>query len=89
MTTKLLDEDAQGDDSGSASDQVGDRSMLDPWLVVILLAVFLIVGAVVRDLLYAKFGKKKDKAKVNDGKKVSKAKRLKKKVDQNPDDDEE
>ncbi len=59
-TTHLVnDSDKAGDDRSETKPT--DRSMLNPWLVVVLLAVMLIVGAVVRDVIQDKFKRRKEK----------------------------
>jgi phosphatidylserine/phosphatidylglycerophosphate/cardiolipin synthase-like enzyme len=58
--TRLMAEaDDSEQDKSKQNDQL-DRSMFDPWLVLVLLAVMLIIGAVARDLIQARLkGKKK------------------------------
>ncbi len=62
-TTHLVnDSDKAGDDRSET--RPTDRSMLNPWLVVVLLAVMLIVGAVVRDVIQDKLKNKKGRNKI-------------------------
>lgn len=56
-TTSLLE--PEDEDGKPKSDKPADRSLLDPWLVVIVLLVIIILGAVVRDLVRARLGKRK------------------------------
>ncbi len=51
------------DDETDDEDNVLDRTLIDPWLVVILIAVMLIIGAVARDLVHHALKKKREKIK--------------------------
>jgi phosphatidylserine/phosphatidylglycerophosphate/cardiolipin synthase-like enzyme len=53
-TTNIINASKPEPDSMDDSGDVTDRSLIDPWLVVILLAVMLIIGAVVRDLIHSR-----------------------------------
>ena len=64
-TTNVLESTEPDDEVEEESEKPMDRSMMDPWLVVILLAVMLIIGAVLRDLVKVKLDKNKKK-KVDD-----------------------
>ncbi|WP_455392051.1 phospholipase D-like domain-containing protein [[Eubacterium] cellulosolvens] len=60
-TNLMLDTEPKDKDS-TGSETVLDRSMIDPWVVVVLLAIVLIIGAVLRDLVRAKLDNKKAKS---------------------------
>jgi hypothetical protein len=64
-SSHLLEPDELDSDDPGSDEKPTDRSMVDPWLVVLLLAVILIVGAVLRDLISAKLHKKKESADQN------------------------
>ena len=62
FTTTNLVESTQppGDDKGK--EDASDRSMFNPWLVVVLLTMMLIIGAVARDLIHNAIKKKREKS---------------------------
>jgi phosphatidylserine/phosphatidylglycerophosphate/cardiolipin synthase-like enzyme len=67
--THLLEPEELDDDDSSLDDKSEGRSLIDPWLVVILLAIIIIIGAVLRDVISAKLSKKhesKDQDQIDD-----------------------
>jgi phosphatidylserine/phosphatidylglycerophosphate/cardiolipin synthase-like enzyme len=64
-TTHLLEPDELDDDDTGSGEKHKGRSLVDPWLVVSLLAIIIITGAVLRDLISAKLHKKKEPADQN------------------------
>jgi hypothetical protein len=61
ITTNLIEtpDPEPGSEGINIDDQPLDRSLVDPWLVVVILAILLIFGAVVRDVLQARVTKGK------------------------------
>jgi len=58
-TTNILKETKPDDDSGDQTEKPIDRSVIDPWLVIVLLSLLIIIGAVARDIIHSRLEKKK------------------------------
>jgi phosphatidylserine/phosphatidylglycerophosphate/cardiolipin synthase-like enzyme len=64
-TTTLMDESKEDNGGSSNPDQPLDRSMVNPWLVVILLVILLISGAILRDVVHSRLEKKRKSSRTN------------------------
>jgi hypothetical protein len=65
VTTKIMDESDLDDSNTPKEDRPLDRSMIDPWLVIIILAILLMVGAIARDLIQGRIKQQKSTRKQN------------------------
>jgi hypothetical protein len=60
-TTNLLEKSDAETDSGTEKEKPTDRSIIDPWMVVITIAIVLVISAVIRDFASARMKTKKKK----------------------------